>query len=82
MKFILTNNASHDLFSLDYNLQKRIISKVKFFCDQDNPMYFAKALNNCNWRFRFRIWDYRVIFTLEENKIIILMIWHRKEIYE
>ncbi|HUD81721.1 MAG TPA: type II toxin-antitoxin system RelE/ParE family toxin [Patescibacteria group bacterium] len=31
--------------------------------------------------YRFRVGDYRVVFDLNKNKIIILMIEHRREVY-
>jgi mRNA interferase RelE/StbE len=31
--------------------------------------------------YRFRIGDYRVIFDLEGNDVIVLRVGHRKEIY-
>ncbi|NCS90056.1 MAG: hypothetical protein COZ25_02665 [Ignavibacteria bacterium CG_4_10_14_3_um_filter_37_18] len=32
--------------------------------------------------FRFRIGDYRAIVDIEENKIIVLKVGHRKDIYK
>jgi mRNA interferase RelE/StbE len=32
--------------------------------------------------YRFRIGDYRVIFDIEENEIVVLKVGHRREIYK
>ena len=32
--------------------------------------------------YRLRIWDYRLWFSLDDNEIIFIRIFHRKEIYK
>ncbi len=63
----------------------RIKEKLVFYSSQKNPLQFAKKLISPEiWTYRFRIWDYRVIFDLDEKWriIIIALIWHRKEMYK
>lgn len=48
-----------------------------------NPIVFSKPLSHKLKNFRsFRVGDYRVIFKLEKNLIIVLAIGHRSNIYE
>lgn len=79
--------ARFDLKRLDENTAERVIKKIKFYAEQENPLIFAKQLKGFTPnRYRFRIGDYRVIFmiddeTLEIRILVILRIKHRKDIY-
>jgi len=78
-------DAVKDLKKLDKIIQKRIKNKLEFYTSQENPLIFARKLIDSKLgEYRFRIWDYRVIFDVDENGkiIIIAVIWHRKEIYK
>jgi mRNA interferase RelE/StbE len=82
MEIIFTRSAFRQLKKLDRKIQKRIINKLKFFASQKNPLQFAEPLRDRRFgQFRFRIGDYRVIFDVEKEKIIILKVGHRKDIY-
>jgi mRNA interferase RelE/StbE len=89
MKYQLffTQNAKEDLLSLDKGAQRRIVDKLRFFMAGNQPLMHAKKLKNFRLgSYRFRVGDYRVIFDLEQNgKINILMVLrvkHRKEAYD
>lgn len=78
--------AKEDILRISRENQKRILDKLDFFLEQKNPLEYAKKLTGTKNRYRFRIGDYRVIFTKKENGkciiLLILKIAHRKEIYE
>ena len=75
--------AVKDLKKLPKEIQKRIIKKLDFFVSSPNPLFFADKLIHFEiGQYRFRIGDYRIIFDIEEEKIIILTLGHRKEIYK
>ena len=79
------DNAIKNFDKLDKNTQERIIKKLDYFCGTNYPLTFAKKLVDSRlWEYRFRVWDYRIIFDIDEDwKIIIIaLIWHRKEIYK
>lgn len=79
-KTILTKSALKDFKKLDKNIQETIKKKLTLF--QSDPLNYAiKLTNNEIGSYRFRIGNYRVIFDLDEDKIIILKIGHRKDIY-
>jgi len=74
--------AVRDLKKLAKNVQKRIIKKLDYFVSFDNPLVFADHLVNFEiGSYRFFIGDYRVIFDVVDEKIIILNLGHRREIY-
>ncbi len=65
--------------------QVRIKNKLEFFCNSENPLVFARKLTNPQiWTYRFRVGEYRIIFDIDETGkiIILLLIWHRKDIYK
>lgn len=84
-KVIYSENAVKDLRRIDKNIAQRIIKKIKSFSEKEDIKPFAKALKGFEEKFRFRIGDYRAIFTIDKaGKIHILMILnvkHRKDIY-
>lgn len=85
-EIVYSESAYVDLKKLDINIAQRIIKKIAFFGDQKDPLHFSKPLKNLgNNRYRFRIGDYRAIFsTNNKGELVILNILrikHRKDIY-
>jgi len=82
MELIFSRSAFRQLSSLEKTVQKRIVEKLDFYLSQKKPVKFAEKLRDSylgEWR--FRIGEYRIIFDVENNKIIILKIGHRRNIY-
>jgi len=83
MEIVFSKSAARMLSKLDQKTQKRIINKLHFFIAQKNPLRFAEPLKDYKLgEYRFRIGDYRILFDVENRKIIILKVGHRKEIYK
>ncbi|PJC33593.1 hypothetical protein CO048_02725 [Candidatus Roizmanbacteria bacterium CG_4_9_14_0_2_um_filter_35_15] len=81
--YVFKRQALKDFQKLPKDIQKRIIKKLDFFISSDNPLSFAESLVNFEiGEYRFRIGDYRVIFDVEDEKIIILTLGYRREIYK
>jgi mRNA interferase RelE/StbE len=77
----LSKRAEKDFLNLDE--QTRFHIKEKILSYAFNPFIHARKLSNSNLgTYRFRIGDYRIIADIEENKIIILRIGHRRDIYK
>ena len=82
MEYFFKARAFKQLKQLPRNIQIRIIKKLDFFCLQDDPIGFAESLVRSEiGSYRFRIGDYRIIFDLEEEGVMILLVGHRKDIY-
>ena len=82
MKYYFKSSAIKDLRRLPKDIQKKIIEKLDFYTNADNPLKFAEALKDVSMgEYRFRVGNYRVIFDLFKNSLIILAVGHRKEIY-
>jgi len=80
-QLIFRPQAEKDLKKLPANIQLQIIRKLKYFLSAADPLDFASRLKDTDLgSYRFRIGDYRVIFDVEKDTIIILTLGHRKEI--
>ncbi len=80
MELILNKKAEKDLNKLSFSVAKKIliqINQLKNFPNVRN----VKKLTNFSPDYRFRIGDYRVLFEVENNSIIIYRIVHRKDAY-
>jgi len=82
LKVYFTPQGQKDLQRLPIDIQKRVIKKIKFFSQQQNPLFFAKPLTNLPpTTHRFRIGDYRVAFFITVTGMYIDRIKHRREVY-
>ena len=82
-RYIFSKTAEKDLKKLSRPVQIQIINKLKYFIKSANPLAFASYLKDSQLgTYRFRIGDYRVIFDIEDENIIILTLGHRREIYK
>jgi len=80
-RVLLTQRAAKDFRRLDKRIQKRIAAKIKEL--SRTPREHALKLTNSKiGTYRFRIGDYRVVFDLDGENLVILRIGHRKEIYK
>jgi len=80
-KLIYTKTAFNDIRKLDYIARKRIKKKIEEF--SNNPIIHAKKLvDSVIGEYRWRVGNYRIVFDIDKDKIIILRVGHRKEIYK
>ena len=75
-----TRTSIDQLKKLDKTIAERIIDKVEKI--SENPFNYVKKLREFDL-FRLRIGDYRIIMSIEKNKMIIfvLEVGHRRVIY-
>ncbi len=59
---------------------KRIVEKLKLL--EDNLHGDIKRLTNYTPEYRMRFGDWRILFEVEDDKIIIYNIRHRREAYK
>ncbi|OGC58898.1 hypothetical protein A3A70_00320 [candidate division WWE3 bacterium RIFCSPLOWO2_01_FULL_42_11] len=77
-----TSDAQKQLLKLSKPDQKRIILKLDYFMASEDPLTFSqKMLNSQIGSYRFRVGDYRIIFDLEDDLIVVVAVGHRKDIY-
>jgi len=79
-RVIFTRRALKDLEDLDKGEKSRIAEKLKEYA-RDPLTYARKLIDSKIGTYRFRIGNYRLIFDVKDNDIVILRIGHRKDIY-
>jgi mRNA interferase RelE/StbE len=79
-KIIWDKKAQNDLHKLETLIARRIILKVREL--EEDP--FSKDVKRLKGEtlFRLRVGDYRVLFDIIKDAIIVLKVGHRKNIYE
>jgi len=75
--------AQKELLKLPREIQRRMAAKLDALLSDPYPPD-AKKLRNGNGRFRIRIGNYRIIYRIEEEQLVILIIkiGHRRNIYD
>ena len=80
-KIIITNRAAKDFKSLNPTIQKMLFQKLKLM--ETSPFEHSIKLKDKNLgTYRYKAGEYRIIFDLDVDKLIILRIGHRKDIYK
>ncbi len=80
--FVFKQSAARTLEKLPRRVRARILKKIRFYTEQKNPLEFTERLTDSTvGQWRFRIGNYRVIFDVLKDKIIILKVGHRRDIY-
>ena len=82
-RYEFTSVAYRQIKKLSPEIQRMIIKKLDYFVSSQKPLSFATTLTDFSLgRYRFRIGDWRVVFDVIEEVIIIHTIGHRREIYK
>jgi mRNA interferase RelE/StbE len=68
-----------DLKRLPTELRKRIIKKIEEMTE--DLAGDVKQLTNFTPEYRLRVGDYRVLFEIEGNNIVVYRVRHRREAY-
>ncbi len=79
-KVIWDKKAQNQLDKLEINIARRIILKVREL--SEDP--FSKEIKKLEGEssFRLRVGDYRVIFDIIRDTIIVLKVGHRGNVYD
>ncbi len=80
-RLVYTRRAERDIRKLESNTKERVGKALLRY--SEDPVKFAEKLSDpILGAYRFRVVDYRVIFDLEGNEIVVLRVGHRREIYK
>jgi len=83
MRILFSKRARSDWQKLDHTIQERLREKLAYFVSQRNSLRYADKLHEEDLGgFRFRVGDYRIVFDVEGNSILVLRVGHRKDIYK
>jgi mRNA interferase RelE/StbE len=79
-RLVYTQRALKDIKNIDPQVKQRVGQTLKRF--ESDPLKFAHKLTDLRiGSYRFRIGEYRVIFDLEGEEIVVLRVGHRSDIY-
>jgi mRNA interferase RelE/StbE len=79
-RLVYTHRAIRDIDALDTSVKQRIGKTLLRY--GPDPLKHVEPLKQSELgSYRFRIGDYRVVFDLEGDQIVILRVGHRREIY-
>lgn len=81
-EIFITDAYQESFQKLDVTTRELIKERLLFLSRVENPLFYAKKLAKYKDIFRFRAGNYRVIFRLAKNRIILLFAKHRKDVYE
>ena len=80
-ELLYTPRAERDIEKLEPRVKDRIGKTLLRYTEE--PLRFAEKLSDpILGEYRFRIGDYRVVFDIEGNEIVVLRVGHRREIYK
>lgn len=74
------SSIQKDLKRISKSEAVKIINEIEFTL-LENPLQFPQLQGKFRKLRKFRIGNYRVIYSIEQNNIIILKIGNRKDIY-
>lgn len=82
-KLLFDDKVAKDLKNIDKHWQKKILEAIKTKL-LENPYIGKKLVGDLSSYYRYRVNDYRVIYEILEDEIIlvIIKIKHRKEVYK
>ena len=79
-RLVYTHRAIKDIRRLEENVKQRIGKTLKRYAEE--PLKYSTKLTDPKLgMYRFRIGDYRVIFDIEGEEIVVLRVGHRRDIY-
>jgi mRNA interferase RelE/StbE len=76
-----TEGALSDLERLDKPIARRILRRLAWFSKNLQSVVPEPLATQLKGTFKLRVGDWRVVYTLEGNTIIIQFIGHRSNIY-
>ena len=77
-----TERSIEDLEKLDTLVVRRILRKVTWFANNFERVTLEPLAGDLKDTFKLRVGDWRVVFTVEDETVVIQFIGHRREIYK
>jgi mRNA interferase RelE/StbE len=74
--------AVKQLSKLDKSVANVILTKIEEFCSEPSKSQIKKLKTPFDGAYRLRAGDYRVIFYVEDDLMLISRVAHRKSVYE
>lgn len=79
-RLVYTKTAYLELKRFDPVARRKIQKKLEAFSQK--PLFFARRLTNSKiGGYRWRVGNYRIVFDLDGENVVILRVGHRREVY-
>ena len=82
VKIEWTEGAAKDLESLDKPIARRVLRRLTWLSKNFQSVVPESLTRELKGTFKLRIGDWRAVYTVEGNVIVIQFIGHRSEIYK
>ena len=77
-----TEDAIEDLSRLDKPIIRRILKKVSWFSNNFDSITPEPLSGDFKGAFKLRLGDWRIVYTIENDLVLIQAVGHRSEIYK
>ena len=78
-----TKNADKAMRKLDKGIAARVLDELDEIAKLDDPRSRGKALTgNLSGVWRYRVGDYRILCDIEDGRLIVVDVAHRREVYK
>ncbi|HBG92214.1 MAG: hypothetical protein A3J81_02945 [Nitrospirae bacterium RIFOXYB2_FULL_43_5] len=74
--------ALDDLQIIDHPIVKRILNKISWLSQHFNSITPDPLSGDMSGQFKLRVGDWRVVYIIEADAIVIKAVGHRREIYK
>jgi mRNA interferase RelE/StbE len=74
--------ALDDLKKIDKPIVKRILNKISWFSQHFDNIIPEPLSGDMTGLFKIRVGDWRVVYTIKDEVIVIQAVGHRREIYK
>lgn len=79
---VFTPSAFNNLKRIDEHQQQRIVAKLGYFIQADDPLVFAVRLSNVKpATYRYRVGKYRILFDIKGDTLRVLNVSLRDKAY-
>jgi len=78
-QLVISNRFRRDLRRLDTQIHARILEALEQL--QENPHQGSKLTNVDIGAWRIRVGDYRIRYDIEDDRILLYRVLHRRDIY-
>ena len=76
-----STDALEDLEQLDFVIAQRVVAKVKWLEDNFSDVVPEKLRYDLRGQYKLRVGDYRAVYTVHDELIIIQAVGHRRDMY-
>lgn len=74
--------VEEDLTDLSANIRARIIRAIESRLTTEPTRYGVRLRQSLGGLWKIRVGDYRIVYEIEEKKVTVWAIRHRKDVYE